>query len=569
MADAPVSSRAPPGLSVVPGAIPAEHADAIEHWLESAGSDIPWERAVEGRRVAQYGCRYDYAAQGVDLTPCPPIPEMLRAWLIPHRPQFTQCIINEYAPDDAIPYHTDDALFGPDILVFILGETRPLLLRREWPMPKGVRAQSLSSGVGVEEDHLLADETTPALETRYSIDVGHRGSYEMSGETRYKWQHAIPLGRKRRVSITFRSLVPGAHVLQQRYLSLKAEIAKGRHEADALRAQAGHGMAQLRGCEEANAALMSRVARLERGVKASRAKERSWARERKELQRENNNLAQQLKVLEAEVLNFMEAKGYMEDGGSGDAEKKKKKKKKKEKKKKRKKKNRRKRGAYYSDGSDEEELEGGGEMIDRDICMICHAPQGACVHTKQAWVASDPRANPAEPDQDASSDDSDHPETAFLREGAGSGEITARTRQLIQRLGPRRRGGSAGSFGDHSAARPNSASPRSLASPDGTHSGEGGASQSEASAFSDSEAEEAAMRGGKVSTSPTPSAGQFSGEVSSLTKAVAWTGAAVSNTVGYAASLMSGFVTSRGEGADIVDSTSSEEESLSDGEETV
>ena len=150
-------------------------------------------------------------------------------------------------------------------------------------------------------------------------------------------------------------------------------------------------------------------------------------------------------------------------------------------------------------------------MIDRDICMICHAPQGACVHTKQAWVASDPRANPAEPDQDASSDDSDHPETAFLREGAGSGEITARTRQLIQRLGPRRRGGSAGSFGDHSAARPGSASPRSLASPDGTHSGEGGASQSEANAFSDSEAEEAAMRGGKVSTSPTPSAGQFWG----------------------------------------------------------
>ena len=30
-----------------------------------------------------------------------------------------------------------------------------------------------------------------------------------------------------------------------------------------------------------------------------------------ELQRENNNLAQQLKVLEAEVLNFMEAKGYL------------------------------------------------------------------------------------------------------------------------------------------------------------------------------------------------------------------------------------------------------------------
>ena len=66
----------PPGLTLTPDALRREHADALEHWLASPG--IPWERAVEGRRVAQYGCRYDYEAQGVDLTPCAPIPEVLR-----------------------------------------------------------------------------------------------------------------------------------------------------------------------------------------------------------------------------------------------------------------------------------------------------------------------------------------------------------------------------------------------------------------------------------------------------------------------------------------------------------
>ena len=68
------------------------------------------------------------------------------------------------------------------------------------------------------------------------------------------------------------------------------------------------------------------------------------------------------------------------------------------------------------------------------------------------------------------------------------------------------------------------------------------------------------MRGGRVSTSPTAAVGARAGEVSSLTKAVAWTGAAMQNTVGYAASLMSGFVTSRGDGADIVDSTDSSDD---------
>ena len=50
-----------------------------------------------------------------------------------------------------------------------------------------------------------------------------------------------------------------------------------------------------------------------------KAKERSFKREKEELQRENNNLAKQLKILETEVLNFMRSQG-IEDADSFDSE---------------------------------------------------------------------------------------------------------------------------------------------------------------------------------------------------------------------------------------------------------
>ena len=77
------------------------HWQELEAWLAEDGS-IPWERAPEGRRVAQWGYRYDYSSHKVDRTPVEPIPhiltQLLHAETEPER--FTQCIINEYSADD-------------------------------------------------------------------------------------------------------------------------------------------------------------------------------------------------------------------------------------------------------------------------------------------------------------------------------------------------------------------------------------------------------------------------------------------------------------------------------------
>ena len=70
-------------------------------WLAEDAS-IPWEVATEGRRVAQWGYRYDYASHMVDPTPIDPIPPILAQLLHaePEPERFTQCIINEYSAGD-------------------------------------------------------------------------------------------------------------------------------------------------------------------------------------------------------------------------------------------------------------------------------------------------------------------------------------------------------------------------------------------------------------------------------------------------------------------------------------
>ncbi len=75
--------------------------NALEAWLAEDAS-IPWEVATEGRRVAQWGYRYDYASHMVDLSPVEPIPHILTQLLHaePKPERFTQCIINEYGADD-------------------------------------------------------------------------------------------------------------------------------------------------------------------------------------------------------------------------------------------------------------------------------------------------------------------------------------------------------------------------------------------------------------------------------------------------------------------------------------
>jgi len=165
-----------PGLTQTRSAVLPATWESFHDWL-SRDTDIPWEKATEGRRVAQWGVRYDYSPQAVDLTPMAPIPARLRDFFPEAGLEFTQCIINEYGPQDGIPWHADHPVFGPKILVFCFGDERAVLFRK------------------------VGDETG-----QLSVTVGHLGCYQLSGEARYAWEHSVLVGTGYRVSVTFRSI---------------------------------------------------------------------------------------------------------------------------------------------------------------------------------------------------------------------------------------------------------------------------------------------------------------------------------------------------------------------------
>eukprot|EP00930_Biecheleria_cincta_P063302 TRINITY_DN48831_c0_g1_i1.p1 TRINITY_DN48831_c0_g1~~TRINITY_DN48831_c0_g1_i1.p1 ORF type:complete len:457 (+),score=54.45 TRINITY_DN48831_c0_g1_i1:90-1460(+) len=164
------------GLSQTRSAVLPSTWNSFQRWLHEDAA-IPWETAIEGRRVAQWGVRYDYARQEVDLSPVVPIPAKLRELFPEAGPELTQCIINEYGAKDGIPWHADHPAFGPDILVYCFGDDRPVLFRK----------------IGAESQQL-------------SVNVGHLGCYRFSGEARYEWEHSVPVGVAYRVSVTFRSV---------------------------------------------------------------------------------------------------------------------------------------------------------------------------------------------------------------------------------------------------------------------------------------------------------------------------------------------------------------------------
>jgi len=229
----PSHSQPPPGFHLAHDAISEEAWNEIRTWLDldwddpqlgfvfddsdsdnptvqhKSSSHIPWEIStlVQNRPVAQFGFRYDYQQDFVAsaASSMPEIPAMLKRLLLDplteqtnesdaeiqhlfqQQPQkqrvtFTQCIINAYGANDTshIPWHIDDDQFGPIIVVYTAGETRPLKLRCS---------------------------SSPNHAKHYSCTAHprHLSRYILSGEAREKWEHSVPTGKGWRISITFRS----------------------------------------------------------------------------------------------------------------------------------------------------------------------------------------------------------------------------------------------------------------------------------------------------------------------------------------------------------------------------
>ncbi|CAB9517944.1 expressed unknown protein [Seminavis robusta] len=209
----------PEGFYLEHNIVPEETWKRLEHWLEH-DTTIPWEIGAQNRSVAQFGFRYNYDTSEVEFAGdddiVPEIPVILRQLLLQApgtrrileqikgaakaTTEFTQCIINVYHDHDIIPWHWDHVDFGPTILVFTFGETRPLQLRK--------LLQKTSSPLPRSQCHHNEGDYDATKDYQYCTTTpGHSSSYVLSGPCRYQWEHSVPPGAGYRVSFTFRTHV--------------------------------------------------------------------------------------------------------------------------------------------------------------------------------------------------------------------------------------------------------------------------------------------------------------------------------------------------------------------------
>ena len=112
-----------------------------------------------------------------------------------------------------IPWHVDDPRFGPVILVFTFGETRPLNMRlvKHTTTTTTTTRNRYDSEVVVDDDDDDSDNSDDrSSRNHYSYFTAHPphlSCYQLSGMARTKWEHSIPTGTGWRVSITFRTVV--------------------------------------------------------------------------------------------------------------------------------------------------------------------------------------------------------------------------------------------------------------------------------------------------------------------------------------------------------------------------
>ena len=211
----------PRGFHLEHNAISTQVWNVIEHWLSSnmlpasinnneptknnlIHVPIPWQAGSQGRRVAQFGsCKYDYINDDAvlcDPSTMIPIPTYIRQVLLENEDDgehYSQCIINVYDAQNIIPWHVDHNKFGEKVLVYTFGEERPLLLRT--PISHKDDKSIVYGSIGLphpEEEYTF--HTT-------RVYPRHCSKYILEGSARNDWEHSVPAGSGKRVSITFRS----------------------------------------------------------------------------------------------------------------------------------------------------------------------------------------------------------------------------------------------------------------------------------------------------------------------------------------------------------------------------
>lgn len=164
-----------PGLLIVPDFVTLDMESRVDRWLGPASNrDVDSDR----NRVLRFGTGVHAAgySSGVVTISVPPVLSELADLMVARgliKTKATSISVNEYLPGQSIHWHTDKPIAGESIVV--LG----LLCATVMGMRKG--------------------------KTEIDIPFPARAVMQMTGESRYDWQHRTYPSEGRRVSIVFRA----------------------------------------------------------------------------------------------------------------------------------------------------------------------------------------------------------------------------------------------------------------------------------------------------------------------------------------------------------------------------
>jgi alkylated DNA repair dioxygenase AlkB len=182
-------NKLPKGLVIIPNYITQEQEEAYLKRVYAA----QWSNSLK-RRTQHFGYSYDYKSRNAakKVEPLPGYTHQLCERLVKdgYFEKFPeQLIVNEYTPGQGISAHVDSCVFGDPVV-----------------------SLSLSSATCIVFTEL-------STQKRVDLYVKPRTLLIMSGDSRWKWSHAIPsrrsdyssdlcemVPRDTRVSLTFRIL---------------------------------------------------------------------------------------------------------------------------------------------------------------------------------------------------------------------------------------------------------------------------------------------------------------------------------------------------------------------------
>jgi alkylated DNA repair dioxygenase AlkB len=186
----PIEPALPESFVYKPEVISHHEEQALVREIEQLKfAAVKMRDVVAKRRVAHFGRSYEY--ERAALSSAPPVPDFLLplqqriAEFAARDPEeFAEVLVTDYPPGAPIGWHRDAPAFDIIVGVSLLSECT--MKFRPWPVEK-----------------LPSKRRKPLTQT-----LEPRSAYILRGPSRTRWQHHIPAGKERRLSITFRTLRP-------------------------------------------------------------------------------------------------------------------------------------------------------------------------------------------------------------------------------------------------------------------------------------------------------------------------------------------------------------------------